>query len=94
MSPAPKSPRRPAAAPRSPIAEPLRQAILDSGLSSHALGRRADVDRRNIDRFLNGERTLKIDTADRLATALGLRLGAMAVRTARRARSPESQADE
>lgn len=60
---------------RSNLAQPLKDGALQSGLSPGQLARRAGIDRRSIARFLLGERDLTLRSADRLAVALGLRLG-------------------
>ena len=57
-----------------PISDILRQAVLDSGLSLRELGRRAQVDASVMVRFANGQRSLTLPSADRLAVVLGLRL--------------------
>lgn len=67
---------------RSNLARPLRDAARESGLTPGQLATRADVDRRSIARFLDGQRGLTLDSADRLAIALGLRLGYSAGRRA------------
>ena len=59
---------------RRTIADQLRESIEASGLTAYALGRDAEVDPGVIQRFLNCERDVRLDTAARLASALGLRL--------------------
>lgn len=44
------------------------------GLSSYELARDADVDPGVIQRFVSGRRDIRLESADRLAGALGLRL--------------------
>ena len=56
------------------LAEALRQAIIDSGFSAYALQKQTDVDASVITRFLNGERDLRLETAGRLAEAVGAQL--------------------
>ena len=56
------------------LAETLRQAILDSGRSAYALQQETGVDASVITRFLNEERDLRLETAGKLADALGLKL--------------------
>ncbi len=53
------------------LSEPLRQAIRDSGLSLQEIGRRAKVAPSQLSLFLKGERSLRLDTAERLASVLG-----------------------
>lgn len=52
----------------------LRQSIASSGRSSTKLAADAGVDRRAVARFVAGSKDLNLDTAGRLAHALGLRL--------------------
>jgi transcriptional regulator with XRE-family HTH domain len=52
----------------------LRETIRERGLTAYAVARDAGADARGVQRFLDGERGLTLDTADRIAAALGLRL--------------------
>lgn len=52
----------------------LREVIESRELTAYALGKEAGVDATVVGRFLSGERDLRLATADRLASALGLRL--------------------
>ena len=56
------------------LAEQLRAAIADRGLSGGEVARLAGVDRRGVNRFLAGDKDLTLDTAGRITAALGLRL--------------------
>ena len=56
------------------LAEQLRRAIAESGLSAEALARALGVGARPIQRFLARERDLRLATAAKVASALGLRL--------------------
>jgi len=56
------------------ISDPLRQAIRDSGISQYELAEKTGVSRSTIIRFLTGQRDLYLDSADKLASFLGLRL--------------------
>ena len=56
------------------ISRQLRAMIEARGLSAAELGRAAGVDGGVISRFLNGERDVRLETVDRLAEVLGLRL--------------------
>ncbi len=56
------------------IEEQLRQAILGAGVSRYAMAKKTGVSEGILSRFVRGERTLRLDTAARLAAALGLRL--------------------
>lgn len=53
------------------ISEVIREAIRQSGASSNQLGIHAGVDPSQVSRFLLGERSLTLDTVDRLLAALG-----------------------
>ena len=50
----------------------LRAAILESGVSLQQLARDTGVDVGSVSRFVRAERTLTLDSADRLATRLRL----------------------
>lgn len=54
----------------------LKQAIRDSGKSEYQIAKEAGVSQIVISRFLSGERDIRMATADKLAGALGLKLGA------------------
>lgn len=60
--------------PPATIDEQLRAAIEARGLAGSELARMAEVDHRVVNRWLAGTRDLKLSTACKLATALGLRL--------------------
>jgi plasmid maintenance system antidote protein VapI len=57
-----------------PLTEALKQAIVESGMAHIALERATGVKRQCIMRFLRGERSLRLDIADRLAVYFGLEL--------------------
>lgn len=50
----------------------LRQAILDSGLPLLRIEEETGVQRASISRFVRGERSLRLDLADKLAAYFGL----------------------
>jgi len=52
----------------------LRDIIASRELTAYAVGRAAGVDTAVIARFLGGERDIRMETADKIAAALGLRL--------------------
>lgn len=52
----------------------LRQAIIDSGLPMLTLSKQTGVARGSLIRFVNGERSLRLDCADKLARFFRLRL--------------------
>ncbi len=57
------------------ITEQLKPAIETSGRTAYDIGNQAGVDPGQIQRFMAGERTLRLTTVDRIAAALGLTLG-------------------
>lgn len=56
------------------LAEQLRTAIRESGLSGNQLAHQAGVPQAVVSRFLRAERTITLDTASKLTAALGLEL--------------------
>ncbi len=54
------------------IDKALREAIQASGLTHYAISQAAGVSPGQIDRFVSGERDLRLGTAARIAEALGL----------------------
>jgi plasmid maintenance system antidote protein VapI len=56
------------------IVDQLRTAIVATELTSYRLGKDAGVSPGVIDRFVSGERDIRLETAARLATALGIEL--------------------
>jgi transcriptional regulator with XRE-family HTH domain len=56
------------------LSEQLRELIAAAGPSAYELARDAGVDRSVLSRFLAGKRTITLETADRLAAILKLRL--------------------
>ena len=56
------------------LADELKQAITDSGLTAYALAKRAGTSPDVITRFVSGERDLRLETAGKIAAALGLGL--------------------
>jgi plasmid maintenance system antidote protein VapI len=59
---------------KTPIADALRRMIAESGMSYSALERETGVARASVMRFISGERTLRLDMADRLAAFFELEL--------------------
>jgi plasmid maintenance system antidote protein VapI len=57
-----------------PITDVLRRAILDSGLPLLRIEQDTGVQRASISRFVRGERSLRLDMADKLAVYFGLAL--------------------
>lgn len=66
--------KRPRETNRHGLGDQLRAVIESRGLTAYAAGRAAGVDPGVVQRFLTGERDIRLETADRLAAALGLRL--------------------
>jgi plasmid maintenance system antidote protein VapI len=60
--------------PPASLSEQLRELIGTAGPSVYELARDAGVDRSVLSRFLAGKRTITLETADRLAAVLKLRL--------------------
>ena len=57
------------------LADHIRDAARESGLSVYRLAIDADVDQSTLNKFLNGDRTnLRLDIADRLFRVLNLRV--------------------
>lgn len=61
-------------APKPPMSDVLRKAIAESGLSLLKIATDTGVQRASISRFVRGERSLRLDKADKLAAYLGLSL--------------------
>jgi plasmid maintenance system antidote protein VapI len=60
--------------PPAPLTDALLHAIRGSGLPVLTLAKAAGVERMSIVRFVRGERSLRLDKADRLADFFGLAL--------------------
>ena len=56
------------------LSDQLRWHIDHSGQTQHQIANRAGIDPGVLSRFMRGERTIVMRTADRLAAHLGLRL--------------------
>ena len=56
------------------LSEQLRDRIATSRLSPYELARASGVDRSVLSRFLSGQRSLTLETVDKLAEVLKLRL--------------------
>ncbi len=59
---------------RVPLADALRRAIRESGMSFNELGRLAGVDPAQLSRFASGHRDLTVAVASRVCLALGYEL--------------------
>ena len=64
----------PQAKPSTPLTDPLKLAITESGLPLLTLEQRTGVLRATIMRFLRGDSSLRLDKADILAAYFGLSL--------------------
>ena len=58
------------------ISEQLREAIGKSDMSPYELAEAANVNRSVLSRFINGHRSITLETLDRLAEVLALKLTA------------------
>lgn len=59
---------------RRSISGALREAIKESGLTCYAISKRSGVAESALSRFMSGERSLSLDTVERLADVLGAEL--------------------
>ncbi len=64
----------PKSQPRHTLSYQLREIIDSRGLSAYAAAKLAEVDPGVVSRWMNGQRDIRMETADRLALALGLRI--------------------
>lgn len=60
-----------------PIDASLKAAIKASGLTHYAIAKLADITPGQVDRFMAGERDLRLGTAAAIAQALGMELKAV-----------------
>ncbi len=56
------------------LVESLRRAIVRSGLTHYRIAQDAGITPPMIDRFVRGERDLRLETASKIAEVLGLNL--------------------
>lgn len=56
------------------MTQALRKAIRESGKTTYRIALDTDLSRLSIDRFLRGERSMRLDKADALAAYFGLEL--------------------
>lgn len=56
------------------VSETLRKAIMESGLTHYRIGKQTGIAPPVLDRFVSGERSLRLDTVDKIAEALRLEL--------------------
>ena len=69
--------------PKAPLTDPLRQAIVDSGLPLLRLANETGIARASLIRFVRGDTSIRLDIADKLAVYLGLELQPVAKRKAK-----------
>ena len=60
--------------PLPPLSDQIRGAILDAPMSRYRLGVEADVPHETISRFVNRQRGMSLETLDRIAKVLCLRI--------------------
>jgi transcriptional regulator with XRE-family HTH domain len=77
-----------------PLFRQLRDIIASRDLTAYAVGKRAGVDPGVVQRFLTNERDIRLETADRIAAALGLRLVEVNQKRARTTRMPARAIEE
>jgi len=56
------------------LSDQLRERIIRDGRSLAAIAREAGIERAGLWRFMRGDHTITLETADRLAAVLGLQL--------------------
>lgn len=56
------------------LVDALKRAIIDSGLTHYRIAKDAGVTPDVIDRFVRGERDLRLETAGKIAAVLGMAL--------------------
>jgi len=59
------------------LVDTLKRAITKSGFTHYAIAKSAECYTSQVDRFVSGERDLGLETAGRIAAALGLQLVAI-----------------
>src|SRR4051794_13761546 len=69
-----KTTKRHTRAAQGSLSNRLREIIRARGMTAYGLARAADLDPGVVQRFVTGRRDVRLETADRLAAALGLKL--------------------
>src|SRR3954454_14327402 len=69
-----KTTKRHTRAAQGSLSNRLREIIKGRGLTAYGLARDADLDPGVVQRFVTGRRDIRLETADRLVAALGLKL--------------------
>lgn len=57
-----------------PLSDPLRCRIIESGLPINTLAKATGIQRMSLHRFIEGQTSIRLDVADKLATYFGMRL--------------------
>jgi plasmid maintenance system antidote protein VapI len=57
-----------------PIADALKTAIKESGLTNYAIAKAAGIHQQVLSRWLDGHRDLTLKSADKIAAAIGLKV--------------------
>lgn len=76
------------------LAEDLRKAITDSGLTAYALGKACNISPILINRFMNGERDMRIATASKICGVIGYGLAKLAPTEPVKGQGEEDQAEK
>jgi transcriptional regulator with XRE-family HTH domain len=61
---------------RSSLADTLRRAIQESGMSRYAIAEQSGVDEGTLSKFVRGLKTINVETADKLMNLFGLEVRA------------------
>ena len=60
--------------PQSPLTDALKKAVIDSGLPLLQISKGSGVEYASLFRFMSGERSLRLDKADKIAVYFHLQL--------------------
>ena len=60
--------------PAEDISDRIRQAITDSGLLLRAIARTAEIDHGSLSRFMSGDRSIMLETVDKLSEVLDIQI--------------------
>src|SRR3954453_23925447 len=69
-----KTTKRHTRAAQGSLSNRLREIIRARGMTAYGLAKDADIDPGVVQRFVTGRRDVRLETADKIASALGLRL--------------------
>ncbi|MBX3440369.1 MAG: helix-turn-helix transcriptional regulator [Planctomycetaceae bacterium] len=76
------------------VTDTLRQAIRASGKTHYQLAKEAGIAPNQLDLFVSGVRGLRLETLDKLAPVLGLRLTALTMKRQSRMTGGDNAASE